>query len=135
LYDRPENAFVAGFVGSPAMNFIVGKLQINGQSRFVADDGTTLPLGPLPSALDGGSVLYGIRPEHFAIGGEQGVDSRVVVVEPTGSETHIAVRFADHDVIAAFRERIDARPGERLKLMPRQEYVHLFDAQSGMRLN
>ena len=56
-------------------------------------------------------------------------------MEPTGSDTQIAARIGGHDIIAAFRERVDARPGDRLWLRPQAAQAHLFDAASGQRLN
>jgi len=86
------------------------------------------------NARDGARVLYGIRPEHFTLA-EGGSSAEVVVAEPTGSETQIALRFAGQPVIAAFRERIPARPGDRLALTPLAARSHVFDALSGQRLN
>jgi multiple sugar transport system ATP-binding protein len=135
LYDRPGNAFVAGFIGSPAMNFFRGRVQRNGAPFVRTDDGLRLPLAHAPEAPHGHEVLYGVRPEHFTLGGAEGIDAHVVVVEPTGSETQIVARLEGHDLVAAFRERVDARPGSRLLLTPRAEHVHLFDAASGRRIN
>ncbi len=132
LYDRPDNAFVAGFIGSPAMNFLRGRVQRDG---VLTDDGVRLPLARPPEAAQGQEVLYGVRPEHFDVDAARGVAAEVIVVEPTGSETQIAARLAGQDVVAAFRERIDARPGARLALAPRADRVHLFDAATGARLN
>src|SRR5258706_10921754 len=67
LYDRPNNQFVAGFIGSPAMNFLKGKVKSNGTARFEGLDGANLPLASGPANSDGRPVIYGIRPEHFAI--------------------------------------------------------------------
>jgi multiple sugar transport system ATP-binding protein len=134
LYDRPANAFVAGFIGSPAMNFIPGRLALDGAARVVTDDGLELPLPAAPAAEDGSRVIYGTRPEHFTLG-TGGVPAEVIVVEPTGSETQIAARLAGHDIVAAFRDRVDARPGDRLSLRPVAAQAHLFDAASGARLN
>ncbi|CAG9168860.1 ABC transporter ATP-binding protein [Cupriavidus respiraculi] len=134
LYDRPGNAFVAGFIGSPAMNFFRGRVQREGGPCVRTEGGLRLPLAHAPEAADGHEVLYGVRPEHFALGGD-GIGADVVVVEPTGSETQIAARLGGHDLVAAFRDRVDARPGGRLVLTPRAEHVHLFDASSGRRLN
>src|SRR5687767_6102623 len=64
LYDRPANLFVAGFIGSPAMNFLKGHLQ---GGRFVTDTGLTLPVANPPAASDGQPIIYGIRPEHFIL--------------------------------------------------------------------
>jgi len=80
-------------------------------------------------------VLYGARPEHFTIDAERGVAADVVVVEPTGSETQVALRFGGQQVVAAFRERIAARAGDRLALRPLAHEAHLFDAVGGQRLN
>jgi len=135
LYDRPHNAFVAGFIGSPAMNFLSGRLDLSAAPQVITDDGVPLPLPAVPNAAHGTRVLYGIRPEHFALSADAGSSAEVVVVEPTGSETQIALRFAGQPVIAAFRERISARPGDRLALWPQAAQSHVFDAGTGLRLN
>jgi multiple sugar transport system ATP-binding protein len=131
LYDRPCNAFVAGFIGSPAMNFIPG--------HVLTDDGLRLPLpadGTRHGARQGDQVIYGTRPEHFILDDAHGLAADVIVVEPTGSETQIAARLGDgHNVIAAFRDRIFARPGDQLSLRPQAGKAHLFDAVAGKRLN
>jgi len=135
LYDRPRNAFVAGFIGSPAMNFIPGRLQLDGAPHVLTDDGLRLPLAQVSSGLHGDRVLYGARPEHFTIDSGRGASAEVIVVEPTGSETQVALRFGEQSVMAAFRDRIRARPGDRLALWPVAEQAHLFDAAGGQRLN
>ncbi len=135
LYDRPRNAFVAGFIGSPAMNFIPGRLALDGAPRVVTDDGLQLPLPAAPGGDHGARVLYGARPEHFAIDAEAGLPAEVIVVEPTGAETQVALRLAGQSVVAAFRDRVGVRPGERIALRPLAAHAHLFDAGSGARLN
>ena len=127
LYDRPANLFVAGFIGSPAMNMIKGK--IDGDS-FVADDGTRIPLGMVPGNSAGRSVTLGVRPEHFSLD-PNGVDAEVLTVEPTGSETQVVARFAGNEIMGAFRERITTQPGQMLKIRPEGNSVHLFDAELG----
>jgi multiple sugar transport system ATP-binding protein len=136
LYDRPRNAFVAGFIGSPAMNFIPGRLALDGAPRVVTDDGLLLPLPAATGGTHGARVLYGARPEHFALDADgNGLPADVVVVEPTGAETQVALRLAGQPVVAAFRDRIGVRPGERVALRPLAAHAHLFDAGSGARLN
>jgi multiple sugar transport system ATP-binding protein len=131
LYDRPENLFVAGFIGSPAMNFVKGTIA---QDRFQAEEGTALPLGAKGgSPSDGRRVVYGIRPEHFQLASD-GLPAKVHVVEPTGSETQVMAEFAGTPIIAAFRERIAARPGETIRIAPDPALVHLFDAATGERV-
>jgi multiple sugar transport system ATP-binding protein len=130
LYDRPDNLFVAGFIGSPAMNFIKGRIEADG---FMADGGLALPLGGAPAASVGKRAIYGIRPEHFHLS-DQGVPVEVVVVEPMGSETQVVVRSGGQDLICVFRERVAAKPGATIRIAPDPKLVHLFDEDSGRRL-
>jgi multiple sugar transport system ATP-binding protein len=134
LYDKPCNAFVAGFIGSPAMNFIPGKLHLDGPPRVVSDYGVVLQLAERPRGEHGSQVLFGARPEHFTLH-DDGFSAEVIVVEPTGSETQVAARLGGHDILAAFRERLNARPGDRLRVLPAAAHAHVFDAASGRRLN
>jgi multiple sugar transport system ATP-binding protein len=135
LYDYPENTFVAGFIGSPAMNLIQGTLRAaNGTRHVLTDDGIRLPLGTEHKGADGQRVYYGIRPEHLELSGEDGIEVEVAVVEPTGSETLVVSRLGGREIQAAFRERHRFRPGERIKLRPRAQALHLFDVGSEKRL-
>jgi len=126
LYDNPANLFVAGFIGSPAMNFLKGRL--NGAAVAVGS-GISLPV---KTKLESGrDVLVGVRPEHLAVAAD-GVPAVVVVVEPTGADTQIFCKLAGTDVTAVVRERHDFRPGESIRLKPQLTY--LFDPSSGARL-
>ncbi len=134
LYDRPVNTFVAGFIGSPAMNMIPGIARTGGAAPHVAfADGSTLPLPAGARAEDAQQVLYGTRPEHFALA-SAGVPVDVVVVEPTGADTQLYCRFNGQEVTATIRDRADCRPGQRIALAPDLARAHLFDAASGQRL-
>src|SRR5215470_5026010 len=106
LYDNPANLFVAGFIGSPAMNF-------------------------LPERRNGKDVLVGVRPEHLDIA-QEGLAAEVVVVEPTGADTQIFCKVDGVDVTAVVRERHEFHPGEAIRLKPKLTY--LFDPSSGNRL-
>jgi multiple sugar transport system ATP-binding protein len=130
LYDHPANRFVAGFIGSPAMNFIEGRL--NG-GCVEAANGARLPLPRSAAAGDGRPVVYGIRPEHLDIA-DDGFDAEVVVVEPTGSETQLFARLGAQELVGVFRERHDFQPGQRIRLRPRGDQAHLFDPASGQRI-
>jgi multiple sugar transport system ATP-binding protein len=130
LYDRPANTFVAGFIGSPAMNMIPGTVR-GGQVRF--GEVAVLPVPAGASAGDGRDVLYGLRPEHCALGAT-GLPVEVVVVEPTGADTQLYCRFQGQDLTATIRDRTDCRPGDRVHLAPDLTRAHLFDAASGARL-
>jgi len=130
LYDRPANLFVAGFIGSPAMNMVKGTIT-GGSLRM--DDGTLWPLPANGATHKEGPAVYGVRPEHLQLDGE-GIRATVQVVEPTGSETQVLMRIGGQPVIGAFRERVMARPGDILPVRPDTALVHLFDQQSGARL-
>jgi len=130
LYDRPANLFVAGFIGSPAMNMLGGKM--DGQT-FIAEDGTRIALGNAPSNSVGRPVTLGVRPEHFHLD-PNGPPAEILTVEPTGSETQVVAKFAGQEIMGAFRERITAQPGETLKITPIGGNTHLFDTQSGARI-
>jgi multiple sugar transport system ATP-binding protein len=106
LYDNPANLFVAGFIGSPAMNF-------------------------LPEKRNGRDVLLGVRPEHLEIAAD-GMSAEVVVVEPTGADTQIFCKIGGVEVTAVVRERHAFRPGEAVHLKP--QHTFLFDPSSGARL-
>ena len=135
LYDHPANLFVAGFIGSPAMNFIPGTLRRNGDTYQVEfPDGTRLPAPVRASGQDGQQVIYGVRPEHLSLG-DNGIGSTVAVVEPTGANTEVYSRFCDTEINAIFRERHEFTPGQTIRLAPDHTRTHLFDAASGKTLN
>ena len=125
IYDCPRNQFVAGFIGSPSMNFIQGKMSTEG---FVTADGYVLPT---PAGAPS-SATYGIRPEHFRLD-DDGVEVEVAVLEPTGSETQIVARLGSQTITCVVRERINTMPGRRIRIMPELALVHFFD-NAGNRL-
>ncbi len=133
LYDRPGNLFVAGFIGSPAMNFLHGTIRVNGAASFRGPGGVKLPLATAPAGADGRPAVYGIRPEHFAIA-DDGAEAEVQVIEPTGSETQVVAKLGGEDIIAVFRERHQFKPGDKIRLKPDPKLVHLFDEATGQRL-
>jgi len=134
LYDQPDNLFVAGFIGSPAMNFLHGTIRLNGAASFAGPNGITLPLDAAPAGTDGKPAVYGIRPEHFTIA-DDGAEAEVQVVEPTGSELQVVAKLGGEDIIAVFRERLKFKPGDKIRLKPDPRLVHLFDEPTGKRLN
>jgi multiple sugar transport system ATP-binding protein len=134
LYDRPQNLFVAGFIGSPAMNFLKGVIRTNSQPEFQCASGIRLPLAGAPPNSDGRPATYGIRPEHFIIA-DDGAEAEIQVVEPTGSELQVMAKIGGDDVIAVFRERHRFKPGDKIRLKPHLALAHLFDEPTGQRLN
>ena len=137
LYDRPANLFVAGFIGSPAMNLIEASGTAGSATpAAAADDGTALPLPAGVRVGEGQPLVYGVRPEDLALATNgAGVEATVSVVEPTGSSTLVFCQMAGQEICAEFQERHDFDPGKTIRLMPRLETLHLFDRESGQRLN
>ncbi len=133
LYDRPENVFVAGFIGSPAMNLIRGAYRRGPGGAAVEAAGARLPAPDAAGVEDGRPVVWGARPEHLAIA-DAGAEATVAVVEPTGSETHVIARIGAQEVTVLLRERRAIAPGQTLRLAAKAETAHLFDAETGARL-
>ncbi|GAA4813527.1 ABC transporter ATP-binding protein [Nocardioides caeni] len=153
LYDRPANAFVAGFIGSPAMNLLSGTVDGSGVARV---DGVEIPVDRAVVAGAGSDrVTLGIRPEGWRIGGagETGFPVTVQVVEELGADAFLyatpAGAAADPtagpgadlsaggvipQVVARIEGRIGLRPGQRVELVADPTAVHVFDGESGLRL-
>jgi multiple sugar transport system ATP-binding protein len=140
LYDRPANLFVAGFIGSPAMNFVEGRLARDGQGWCVLAGDLRLALPGAPggtgeSAAEGLAVVFGIRPEHLGVGpAEGGIPAEVEVLEPTGASTYVFTRIAGSPVTAIFTDRRRLAPGERVGLLAQPDRIHLFAADTGKRI-
>jgi multiple sugar transport system ATP-binding protein len=134
LYDQPANLFVAGFIGSPAMNFLPGTLRRSGAgARVELADGTRLEAPANAGGVDGQPVIMGMRPEHLELA-DTGIPSTVVVIEPTGADTFVACRHEGADFSVVFRERHEFAPGSTIHLQPDVQRAHLFDAGTGQRL-
>jgi multiple sugar transport system ATP-binding protein len=134
LYDRPANTFVAGFIGSPSMNFLEGRLRGGDTPAFELDGGTVLPLSRMPDGAAGKRIIFGIRPEDIVLDSGGGVTGRVVVTEPTGSETHLVVEVGGRELVCLVRSRVDLRSGETVGLSFRSPSVHFFDPETQLRL-
>jgi multiple sugar transport system ATP-binding protein len=128
LYDHPANLFVASFIGSPAMNLLKGDLS---GDQFRSENGAMLPL---PKPMGAGKAVYGIRPEYIHLNPDSGIEARVHLVEPMGSETQVSVRVGDTPLVCTFRERMSARPGDVIRITPDRALAHLFDAETGNRM-
>jgi multiple sugar transport system ATP-binding protein len=134
LYDAPRNLFVAGFIGSPAMNFLSGTVRRSDGAASVELEGGGRVAAPPTQAADGAAVVWGVRPEHLALAAEGiGLAGEVAVVEPTGADTQVLVRTGGAELVAVFRERHTLRPGDRIHLSPDVRKTHVFDAPTGIR--
>ncbi|MBM6596537.1 ABC transporter ATP-binding protein [Microvirga pudoricolor] len=138
IYRRPANLFVAGFVGSPQMNFIKGRLESTGEGlSFLAGD-RHLPLSSYPfvtTPVPGQNVVLGVRPEHLEITG-QGLwpGFKVDIVEPMGADTVIWCSDGTGSLQVRTTGSRRAAPGDNLTLHVDALQVSLFSAETGDRL-
>jgi multiple sugar transport system ATP-binding protein len=142
LYDHPDNRFVAGFIGSPSMNFLDVAVERSGDAVTLKGDGLDIPL-PDRYKLSfkdhkGDNLIVGVRPEHLDVkadgpaGTLQGVAD---VVEYLGNEELIHVTVAGHDIVALIDSSVRVRPGDQLTLKVALDDVHLFDPESTLALD
>jgi len=138
LYDKPNNAFVAGFIGSPAMNLLT--VPVSGGKAMLGSHGVDVP------ASAGSSVTVGVRPEGF-VPASTGFDVNVEVVEELGSDAFVygkpadsTVKFANAtdegaQVIVRWDPKNPPKPGSKITVAPVADSIHLFDATTGLRIN
>ncbi|MGE4610795.1 MAG: sn-glycerol-3-phosphate ABC transporter ATP-binding protein UgpC [Paracoccaceae bacterium] len=131
LYDHPLNRFVATFIGSPSMNLL--SAEVVNSTTLKLSNGQHLLIEN--SLKPGRKIEYGIRPEHLSIGEKgEGIEAQVIVVEPTGSETHVSCSVGGAEFLAALRGRIGFLPGEIINLIPEPDRAHLFCTDTGLTL-
>ena len=144
VYDRPVNVFVAGFMGSPSMNFLSAELA--GERVILESDGgppTSLPfVAPGAGAASSRKVILGLRPEHISLhhperarDGRALVAAPVEIVEPTGAETMVALRLAGREVVARFEANEAPEVGQTVTVAIDMARACLFDAQSERLIN
>jgi multiple sugar transport system ATP-binding protein len=138
IYNRPLNTFVAGFIGSPAMNLLRGQVTTqDGQVAVAGDSGWLLPLADAPGrrALSSstGQVIAGVRHGHFRLSLEPQagwMEGRVYTVEPTGDLTYVHLKLGSSLLVASTHADFRAAPDAPIWIMFDQEHLHLFDAET-----
>ncbi len=139
LYDAPANRFVAGFIGSPAMNFVEMKVEGAGDGATLNYDGLRMPVPPRVRGSIGGEgreVVAGFRPEHLNVGepqgsGETGFSATCDVVEYLGNEELLHLRLGKEDIVAVVNAAAQVQPGSEVRLRLPLSKLHLFDPESG----
>jgi multiple sugar transport system ATP-binding protein len=139
IYDNPANLFVAGFIGSPRMNFVPGRFTSQNGTPCVTFLGTTVPVAQsnLMADVPGGDVTVGIRPEDLTWRPAAGPSSTVVlpaevdVVEPMGHEAYVTAICAGEMVTSRFPPRSGVRTRERVELALTPARLHFFDPRTG----
>jgi multiple sugar transport system ATP-binding protein len=140
VYDRPENLFVAGFIGNPPMNTVTAPVVREGDDVAVRIGGVPAALPPdLGAAISGAqldAVVIGVRPEHLRVADEGVVPATATLVESLGHERHIVCRLEDGEMVIV-RQAADETPpreGEAVHLLPAPGTFHVFDAETGVRV-
>ncbi len=140
LYEAPANRFVAGFIGSPAMNFLSGRVRVDGDSVSLVLDGLDVPLSGRAAATartrgNDSELVIGMRPEHFdaaasATDGTISVPATVEVVEFLGNDELIHANVAGNDVVALVPSSRGVAVGDKVTLVVADNVVHAFDPAS-----
>ena len=131
LYDNPANQFVAGFIGSPAMNFFTGDVEVHENKLVARLNSGTLPLNETKHVSAGQKIKIGIRPENLIIT-DSGISATASVIEPTGPETHVVLRDIEgSEITLVSRERRNFEVGEKLHLTVKPSNMHIFDSENG----
>ncbi len=134
LFTRPDNLFVAGFIGSPAMNLLEGTVNDGIASAGSLEVPLTLEQSQM---LTSAAVTIGVRPENLITASEGGLDARVNLVEELGSESYLyctADGIDDQEVVVRTEGLSSSQRGQKVSLVPQPNTVHLFDTASGLRL-
>jgi multiple sugar transport system ATP-binding protein len=142
LYHRPKTRFVAGFIGSPAMNFMRCRLEENGAGlRVRISDAVSLPVPsshlPRYQGLTGKELIFGLRPEHITEprrGAGQGISEfspTLDVVEPMGMETIVFFKVDGQEICGRVDPGSAAGPGEPMRLSANMDHMHLIDPATG----
>ena len=146
IYNRPANTFVAGFVGSPQMNFLPGKLERGRGEPRVSIEPTngasecTIPIGGIVgrNLADGDEVIVGIRPESIRPAGRSSAftfDAAIELVEMTGADTLATFGLGGHEMMARLPAEEKPALGDRIGLSFDPAHLHLFDRRSSVRVN
>ncbi|MFB2565140.1 ABC transporter ATP-binding protein [Rhizobium sp. IMFF44] len=136
LYRKPANLFVAGFIGSPAMNFLDGVVEgVEGSPAVRLKDSTPIRIAGERKVKAGQSVKIGLRPEHLSLAsGGSPLMGQTLLVEPTGAQTHVLFDLAGEQVTAVVDGEAPVRYGQPLNVSVNPEQVYVFDAASGLAL-
>jgi multiple sugar transport system ATP-binding protein len=136
LYERPANVFVAGFIGSPAMNLLTLKI-VAGGVKF--GNATIKVDSAVLGKTKEKSVTVGLRPEDLVVSKSEGIEVEIDVIEELGADAFLygsaVIEGAKTDVIARIGSVSSLRSGDKVFLKPQGGITHLFDLSTGLRLN
>ncbi len=130
IYSRPANTYVAGFIGSPTMNFIAGRADSAGSGGQFSFEGGALALA-CPAGSD---VTLGLRPEHIHLRAEAPWRGEVALVEPTGADTFVVIKTAAGAITVRVAPEKSFKVGDLIGLEVQPDHANWFNTQSGLRL-
>ena len=136
VYDRPNNLFVAEFIGSPTMNMLPARIEAAatvGMGARIAN-GDFIDLSLTTGISIGQEVIIGIRPEHLKLSSDKGIKATIITIEPTGPEIHIYADIAGKEVCAITSDRVSVARGDQIAVSPLADRIHVFDALTGNRV-
>ena len=138
VYDYPANKFVAGFIGTPAMNLIDGKLELEGEKVFFKTESSSLELpeemAAKCKAQAGKEVSFGIRPEKVLLEkgeGSEGLQGEVEVIEKLGGSQQVFVKIGEQSITASVEAHFEVEPGEKVSVVPDMNRAHIFAGELG----
>jgi multiple sugar transport system ATP-binding protein len=135
IYDRPATRFVAGFFGTPTMNFLEGTIEQNGSGRRFRSPVLDHPLpDAVPAELTGRNVVLGVRSEHVLVGNGAALDGTAQLIEPLGDATLVHFACNGAHLVAKVGATTPIKAGSALTFRFAPEACHLFDAADGARL-
>jgi multiple sugar transport system ATP-binding protein len=135
VFDRPANVFVASFIGSPTINLLEGIISRDGNRVWAETRIGRLRLPPGTVASTGAEVICGVRPSAFTVSDDSAAfKARIDTVEPTGDSTHLHVVAGTERLVVVFNERCRFARGEEIRLLPIESNIHVFDIESGDRI-
>ena len=138
IYQSPANHFVAGFIGSPSMNFLSATVRVEEGRAILEGSGFRVPL-PMERASglegrEGGEVVLGIRPEDMRLDSEGGIEGAVEIIEPVGSDIFLDLSVGGESLTVRVEPSVRVSQGERVRLSPDSARVHAFDSGTGATL-
>src|SRR5277367_1608326 len=145
LFEQPATLFVAGFLGSPKMNFLTGKLERGPEGTAIRLSGSgpvlALPRGRNPAAAEDAKVILGLRPEHVGRAQAGGpaevmarIEAEIELVQPTGSRSYATFRLGGQPLVAELQAHDVSRPGERVAVDINLKRAALFNPETGRAL-
>jgi multiple sugar transport system ATP-binding protein len=137
VYERPDNLFVARFIGNPPMNTVAATVTSAGEGAALAIGGARMPLPAPLAGVAPAEVVVGVRPEHLELSVDGELPAIVVVVESLGHERHVVCRVESGELVTVRQAARDAAPGEGSAVRIRADvrHLHVFDAATGRRID